>query len=332
MYLKANEKQVIIAIQNLKRKNGGMTHKELEDFGNMFFCSYKLDWEKAIANLLSKQMIELKNNTYSICCNFNKLAETLTRKYPRLRYWYNHWYSLGMKSEAHSRLCQAAYGVDLCQTGMITLKQIEYIIQNYIEEKKTCLDMGCGLGLISEYISGRTLCKISGIDVIASAIRNARKRTINKREYLEFYLSNMTKYFKEEVNNKYDYIFFFDTVYFLADQFSEVIPDAIRALNKNGKILIFYSAWNPKDSGLSAGSTKLADYLNNEGYKYKTVDFTEDERRHWQIKKETLMNLEDSFLTEGNKIIYTNRMMEADFFTNMMMEDKLYRYLYVLEK
>lgn len=328
MILTAAEKQVIVAVKNLEMRNGMRTVDELNDFGRMFFCSYKLDWELALPALLRKGVIDEENGQFRIMEALDGLATDLVRKYPRFRYWYNDWYRLAGKSKAHSRLCEMAYGIDLCQTGMMTLKQLQFMTENFVQSGKTGLDLGCGIGNITEYIVDQCSCKMTGIDPIVFGIRRARQRTAHKKAGLTFQIGDMTSYFRPGM--KYAAIFSLDTIYFVGDKYGEVVLDALQALHPHGKLLVFYSAWDPKDSNLEVHSTQLANFLNQNKIPYQSFDFTRDEREHWRKKHRALLELKECFLEERNELIYENRLMEAEGFAKMADADKLFRYFYVI--
>ena len=330
MILKASEKQIIISIKNLLARNGITSLENLEDFGTMFFCSYKKDWANSFDSLINKGIIRNENNEFFFNSDFDAFSSFLMRKCPRFRYLYNDWYRMAEKSEAHSKLCKSAYGINLCQTGMMTLNEINYIAQNIIGTNKCCLDLGCGSGHISEYIADTCASSVVGIDTIASGIKIARQRTCNKKNTLQFYRQDMLTF--KDINRKFDYIFSFDTIYFAGSKLSNFIENSLSMLNSNGKLLIFYSAWEPKDKAFAYDSTVLGEYLEKAGIKYSCIDFTADERNHWIVKHEALLNLKEEFINEGNKIVYDNRLMETKDLSKKAKEEKLFRYLYIINK
>lgn len=114
MILKASEKQIIISIKNLLAHNGIASLENLEDFGTMFFCSYKKDWANSFDFLINKGIIRNENNEFFINSDIDAFSSFLVRKYPRFHYWYNDWYRMAEKSEAHSKLCKSVYRINLC--------------------------------------------------------------------------------------------------------------------------------------------------------------------------------------------------------------------------
>lgn len=75
------------------------------------------------------------------------------------------------------------------------------------------LDLGCGAGMIDEYLSDECVADVTGIDVVTAGIRLARDRTKDKRERLRFFLKDMREYPQDPTG--YDMIMSLDTLYFL---------------------------------------------------------------------------------------------------------------------
>lgn len=328
MILSAKEKQIVVAIKTLMDQSGVLTMDELEKFGKEYFWSYKLNWNGGIESLQEKCIVFKEEDRYSINPEFNDLARDFQRKYYWVRFLYNQWYEQGEFSKAHSALCKESYGIDLCQTGMMTLKQIEYITKNIVEKDSKCLDMGCGSGYISEFISDACSCYVVGIDLMVNGIRIARKRTRSKMDKINFYRTDMTQYKTED---KYDYIFLFDTIYFISykDKFLENLQNMLKP---KGKILIYYSAWKDKDTLFTPDKTALGSLLETMKFSYEYIDFTQDERKQWETKFHTLLKLKDQFYSEGNDFVYDLRMREAEEFTEFAKNDELFRYLYIINK
>ena len=326
MILNVSEKQFLIAIQNLIFRNELITLLKIEDFGKMFFCSYKRSFNDAFFSLLEKSVIFQDNEKIYINLKYQDMVTELVEKHPRFRYWYNEWYQFGNKSRAHSTLCQDAYGIDLHQTGMLTLNQINYLLNNVLQSQKKCLDLGCGSGYITEYLADNGSLEAVGIDIIANGIRNARLRT-REKPYLRFYLYDMRTFY---INEMFDYIMSFDTIYFIGKNIPQFITNCQKMKKDEGKIIIFYSAFRPKDSSLDVHKTLLGSYLNQEKIKYQFVDFTADDYTFWKKKHQKLTELELDFLNENNKIIYDNLLIEATHYVALANNKEMRRYLYII--
>ena len=92
--------------------------------------------------------------------------------------FYNAYYSATEHSQAHHAFCERVFGKDLCQHGFADLEQLELLLQvTHLSSVQCALDIGCGNGMISEYLSDRTGAHITGLDYIPQAIRQALQRT-----------------------------------------------------------------------------------------------------------------------------------------------------------
>jgi 2-polyprenyl-3-methyl-5-hydroxy-6-metoxy-1,4-benzoquinol methylase len=82
------------------------------------------------------------------------------------------------KSKAYGEFCKKVYGRNLCQFNMFDEEQLQKLLTELnLNNTHIVLDLGCGNGLISEYISDLTGAKVIGIDYAGGAIKEAQKLT-----------------------------------------------------------------------------------------------------------------------------------------------------------
>ncbi len=95
--------------------------------------------------------------------------------------FYNAFYAAVEHSQAHHLFCERVFGKDLCQHGFMDIRQLELLL-SVVQLDSSCrvLDLGCGNGLIAEYLSDKTGAHVTGLDYIAQAIQQARARTVSK--------------------------------------------------------------------------------------------------------------------------------------------------------
>ena len=109
--------------------------------------------------------------------------QVLAKKYYAERpdhywYYYQHYYPAAQASKAHSELCERVFGKDLTQDGQADMDSLNDLISFLeIDKDDKVLDLGCGAGGISEYVSDETGAHVTGLDYAASAIDEAMKRT-----------------------------------------------------------------------------------------------------------------------------------------------------------
>lgn len=321
----ASEKQLLVATMHLTKNNGSALQNEIEQFGREYFCSFKLDWNDAFKKLL--QNGDLINDKTQISLKPGLDIKNITKNKPRYKYWYNDWYKLAEKSKMHSELCSHSYNIDLCQTGMMTKYQIDYL-SNLIVPFTRGLDVGCGVGKVTEYLWSKTNTEITGIDTIYTAIRLAQRRSYSKKG-LDFKLDDMRSFIKQK-ETFYDFILSMDTIYFIGTDYKDFLQDCMDRINNEGRIFIFYSAWEGKDQMISFNENKLGKYLIENKFEFEVTDFTDDDFIHWRKKKTFLEQNEKSFINEGNKLLFDKRYSEAKIFDELGNSKKMKRFLYTI--
>lgn len=79
--------------------------------------------------------------------------------------FYNDYYSQISKSTAHAVFCEKVYRRNFCQEGMLTKLQLETLVETLKSSKNAnILELGCGNGMLAEYISDKTGAHVVGVD------------------------------------------------------------------------------------------------------------------------------------------------------------------------
>jgi SAM-dependent methyltransferase len=99
--------------------------------------------------------------------------------------FYDAYFRATEHSPIHSAFCRHVFGLDLCQHGFTDVGQLRLAIQTAPIRPDHCiLDIGCGNGMITEYLSDQTGARSTGVDNAAVAIELAIKRTGAKADRL----------------------------------------------------------------------------------------------------------------------------------------------------
>jgi tocopherol O-methyltransferase len=110
----------------------------------------------------------------------------------------------------------------------------------------TVIDLGCGIGKITDYIFEVTQCAIIGIDIASEAIKLAQERTVDKKDRLKFQVDDMDDLSIPPSNA--DCFISVDSLYF-AEDLENTIKQMKTILKPKGKMGIFYSqSCSPKES------------------------------------------------------------------------------------
>lgn len=249
--------------------------------------------------------------------------------------FYEKFYAVTEHSAAHHLFCERVYGKDLCQHGFADLEQLDLLMQvTRLGPGQRVLDVGCGNGMITEYLSDCTGAQFTGLDFIPLAIEQARKRTAAKSDRLRFVVGDINRLELEE--RSFDAILSIDTIYFSQDYTATL--QALRAtLRPDGQMAFLYShgrePWVPVEQfpkeTLPADQTPLAQALRANGLSFRAWDLTQQDYALAQRRKDVLPELRPRFEEDGALFIYENRMGDAEGISQALAEGLHRRYLYL---
>lgn len=239
------------------------------------------------------------------------------------------WLTAAEKSLAYRAFCQKVYGASRFQFNMATERQLNKLIEVLrLCRRDRVLDLGCGVGAISEHLADATGARLLGVDFAAAAIKAARKRNHGKSAHPSFRVMDMDTL--RLPAGAFDAIIAVDTLYFVRDLRS-VIASTKRCLKSGGRMGILYtthiSPEEPKKR-LEPRNTPLAGALRSCGLDFQTWDFTDDERGVWERQLQAAEELKASFKAEGNLLTYQQRVGEANHWLEFCRTGRSSRYLY----
>jgi cyclopropane fatty-acyl-phospholipid synthase-like methyltransferase len=248
--------------------------------------------------------------------------------------FYNAYFAAVEHSQAHHAFCERAFGKDLSQHGFTDLEQLELLHQvTQLSPAQRVLDLGCGNGMIAEYLADRSGAHITGLDYIERAIHQAQQRTAAKAERLAFVVGDINQL--ELASSAYDVVLSIDTLYFSHDT-TATIRELKAALAPGGQMAIFFSygrePWVSRDEFpkemLPPDRTPLALALRANDLTFRTWDLTRQDYALAQRRKAVLAELKPQFEAEGNLFIYENRWGDANGISQAIEEGLHTRYLY----
>jgi cyclopropane fatty-acyl-phospholipid synthase-like methyltransferase len=251
-----------------------------------------------------------------------------------VRDFYENYYAAMNRSPAHAEFCERVFGRNLCQHGFADMAQLDALLRvTQFGTGHRVLDLGCGNGMITEYIADCTGAHVTGLDYIPEAIRQARERTAAKVERLAFVVGDINAL--ELPDGAFDGVISIDTLYFSKD-YALTIRQLVKALRPGAQMAIFFGhgrePWVPKEDfpaeSVLADRTPLAEALKANGLSFQTWDFTQDDYRLALRRKQVLAELRPRFEAEGIMFIYEDRIGDAQGISQAI-EDRLHaRYLY----
>lgn len=321
------EKQLLIGVKSILLRKGVPDKPALADFGKRFFDDDLLDWTEAYESLMAKGYLQLNKGFYSLSDEAAALA-TVFRK-EKMSSGFDEWMLRSYECKTYSRFCELVYGVDLCQFGLVDREQMERLIDVlHLTPASRVLDLGCGLGRITEYLSDRTGARFTGVDFAEAVIHRANKRTVTKRKRLSFCVGDMNEL--DFPPNSFDTIIVLDSLYFV-DDLDELVGVMKRIIGDTGQLGLFYSQTIKPDEPrnlLDADSTRLAKALQNKGFSFRTWCFTESEYEFWRKEKNIAEHLKADFEREGYLDLYQSRAKEAEHLLEIVNDRRGSRYLY----
>jgi cyclopropane fatty-acyl-phospholipid synthase-like methyltransferase len=251
-----------------------------------------------------------------------------------MRDFYENYYAAMNRSQAHAEFCEQVFGRNLCQHGFADMAQLDALLRvTQLGAGQRVLDLGCGNGMIAEYIADCTGAHVTGLDYIPEAIRQARERTAAQADRLAFVVGDINAL--ELPDGAFDAVISIDSLYFSQD-YALTIRQLVKALRPGGQMAIFFEhgrePWVPREDfpaeSVLADRTPLAEALQANGLSFRTWDFTQDDYRLALRRKQVLAELRPRFEAEGIMFIYENRLGDAQG-VSQAIEDGLHaRYLY----
>lgn len=245
-------------------------------------------------------------------------------------YYYQKFYPAARASKAHSRLCERVFGLDLTQEGMTDMTALHHLLQLLdLKKDQHILDLGCGAGVIAEYIGEKTGTKVTGLDYARQAIEEAAARTQDKRDRLSFTVGDMNALDLPE--RSFDAAISIDTLYWVED-LAKTMDRIAKLCKPGGQLGIFMLHHVPdgrKASDYGAEETSLGKALAQLELSFQAYDYSLQNAAFWQRNYQAAKDMRSEFEAEGNGFIPASLIREGDEdFLPFIEDGTLARYLY----
>jgi SAM-dependent methyltransferase len=297
-----------------------------------YFRGYREDWTEAYISLNTGGWVEKTGEGYHLTPDGIHLAEQVRSERPPIFYWYKEYYTRAPRSQAYAEFCERLYGKNLCQANFSDMEQLEKLIElAQFRPNSRALDLGCGTGMIAEYLSDRTDASILGVDYCAEALQQAQERTRDKRTRLNFCVANLDSL--DFPDHSFDTIISIDTLY-MPNNLLAILRKLCVLLKPGGQMVVFYSQMievaNSDRSTLLPENTPLGAALRTLGLDFQTWDFSEEIYYHLQHKRRIGEELHLNFLAEGHLALFNYLVAESETSTEPYLPDQcgMRRYLY----
>jgi 2-polyprenyl-3-methyl-5-hydroxy-6-metoxy-1,4-benzoquinol methylase len=245
--------------------------------------------------------------------------------------WYNEYFRRAAESPTHSRFCEAVYGRDLCQHGMMDIDEMDFLV-SLLKPGEKVLEVGCSNGHITEHLHEKAGCDILGLDYADAAIAQAQDRTRDKAATLNFRCVDLIQ--DELPGGEYDVVLAIDSIYFMGD-YGKTLAKLNARLKPGGRMLI--AAFQAREESdpetiLLPGHTRMDKALQALSFRYVQHDFTANIRNHWLKNYAFSRTLQPDFAAEGNAFLCEARMAENGWFKDHAERETLVRFLYVIDR
>jgi cyclopropane fatty-acyl-phospholipid synthase-like methyltransferase len=246
--------------------------------------------------------------------------------------WYMRYYEATGHSRAYAEFCERVFGANFAQHGYADMAQVDALLAAArLGPESQALELGCGNGGIAEYVAAKTGARVTGIDFVPEAIRQAQERA-RRNPRLSFLEMDMAAL--SFARAPFDAVISIDTLYFVEP---EAILTTLRTLlAPGGRLLALYSHGADPEHPLATFArdtlppqrTALGVALLANGFAFESWDFTQADYRHAQLKKAVISELRPALEAEGNQFLYDNRYGEACGVITAVEAGAHARYLY----
>ena len=302
------------------------TSERLESFHKLFRISLTISEIKKSLDILKQKLIISKtNDKYYFTPAGEEKSNVLLSEYND--YLFSEDLVASDASKTFREIAIKLRGQYLGQFNMTDNDQLQKLITLLkVTESHTILDLGCGLGYITEYIQQKTTAHCIGLDIASGALKLARKRTHGNNK-LKFVHGDMNV--PDFPPLSFDVIISIDTLYFVRDLY-KTLEKCKQLLKPGGIMLIFYSQTfeDVSNTKPTPDGTKIAQIMQKLSLKYDYYDFTVNEQRLWKLQKQLLKENQDNFFKEHNEDIFNSNYEETKLILNTIEKNPYRRYLY----
>jgi SAM-dependent methyltransferase len=246
-------------------------------------------------------------------------------------------YRMMEESPAFRRYCQEAHESTLIQINELDNDTVERMLSLLkLSQTNTAMDIGCGNGYLTEFISDRTQAHILGIDVSPYAIQLASERTKNKRDRLVFRVGDINR-FRSAYSDypNMDTIIALEVLY-ASSNLQRTIQELAASLPEKGQMLFIANQHIEQGDAqahrLSPDMTDIALAIQGLGLPLKVYDLTQNKLRFLERSISLLEQYRATFEQEGSRDFWAGRIIYDRKMLRRVQEGLTRRFLYYVSK
>jgi len=323
--LTEDEKTVLLIISELETRSKDPKTREITISENLkiniteegikklkMISDKKVDSDSAIKTLAAKKLISFDGTELKLTTSGGKIGKKIRTN--QKSNWYNNNLLRCAKSNAYAIFCEKVFGKNLCQFNVLDMEQLETLISRLnLTVNDSVLDLGCGLGKVTEFIQRNTGAKITGIDFAEKLIQWAKTNTEENNDDLEFQVGNINDLSFQ--SSTFSAIYAIDTLYPVnIDNLDITIAKLKDLLRPNGQLGIFFAQIiesKEHQHKLEPDQTDIALAMKNNKLDYTVIDFTQNARDIWEREITFGNELREMFEEEGNLDLCEDRIADG---------------------
>jgi 2-polyprenyl-3-methyl-5-hydroxy-6-metoxy-1,4-benzoquinol methylase len=319
---------VLTALKNFERHTGkpvAVLDDEIHEYGTT--AQEIIDGRVETSRFLIADLADILSKQFKIeIAPFDEEAE------------WDFLYRMMEESPAFRQYCQQAHASPLIQINELdneTLEQMLALLQ--LKQTNRVIDIGCGNGYLTEFISDRTQAHIVGIDLSPYAIRLATERTKHKRDRLAFLVGNINEGIRHVFSGYpgVDTIIALEVLY-AANNLQTTIGELATLLPPKGQML-FIANQHIEQHGtqghrLSPDKTDIAPAIKGQNLPLKVYDLTQNKLRFLERSISLLEQYKAVFEQEGNRDFWAGRMIYDRKMLKRVQDGLTRRFLYYVPK
>lgn len=212
--------------------------------------------------------------------------------------------------------------------GLTEKSQQQFLSETLVRFQDPVLDVGCGDGVLTDFLHKSTGLTFVGIDRSEDIIGAAASRYPE----ITFRVHDMDS--AQRVNEPYGSAISIDSMYFSTDPDS-TLGSLVESLDDHGCLVVAYSQYRRDDEGpacLLPESNPIGRFVNRSEVRAEIEDFTQIERSVWETKLQALERLKAHYYEQRAGYLYLERHNEARAVGNICADHRNARYVYVIKR